>query len=223
MSSETATLALDHEKLQKELFDLAAIFNQAVNIHIFTKELGQHFITFLDIDKKYSLSHPNLMVEKVTTDIIAQTPNERKSSVTTVLNSIKNFSGIDAETGVNLQDLFLRVCSLIKIETDGSGLLIDNLAHNIETQGGCIPGIVARLIHLYTRFVGLALDQYQDALFDYIPEASNTGSIALPGPTIIFSANANIESASTSLQQEVSSSSQSKEERLSPTETSSPK
>ncbi len=71
------------------------------------------------------------------------------TSVAKVIASVKASSDVDGETGVALQDLLIRTWFLATLDVlVGSRtpeMVYRNLSLNIETGGGCIPGIIVRL------------------------------------------------------------------------------
>ncbi len=132
------------------------IFARDDDIHTHTRALAQSYAQFYAVDLHYNLSNRDKSVDTAMLEIQNLTPAETLNAVNQALNTIKNTSQIDAETGLNLQDIFVRTWSLtFKLPNISNvvGLVIDNLAHNAQAGGGCIPGIIARLIQPYSAFI----------------------------------------------------------------------
>ncbi len=153
--------------LQTHLTTMAPMFQSQADIHTYTRPLGQLCREgFFPMDEKYQLSFfGDLKAEfnRICPFIEAMTPSGDKAVVSRVLGSIseKGATYIDDETRINMMSLLVKAWHLAEKSgrLENKGLIVDNLRHNIETNGGCYPGIAARLIHPYAMFLNTAMQQ----------------------------------------------------------------
>lgn len=163
----------DQQLTQETLRIVGALFEQAVDIHTHTRAIGQHFNTcFFPIDKKHQLSQVENF-ETVAAEILREAENDPR--VARVLNSVRaNGARLDGETQINIMDLLVRTWNLAKNPLNYANareVVLDALKHNIDTGGGCLPGISARLVAPYANFVNYLLNPQ--------PVAQNRGDAAL--------------------------------------------
>lgn len=136
--------------------NLSPVFGQEVDIHTYTRYIGDAYPLFNTADLNHTLSSNTQKLEDVIKEILDKCPAAQKGNVTTVLNTIRATTRPDPETKVNLKELLIRTWSLVNMpmnHTNAFEEFIKNLNHNIETGGGCVPGIAARLVQPYTHCV----------------------------------------------------------------------
>ncbi len=147
------------EKLKKHIETIEVIFALSDDIHQHTRRLGLICHEFINADKQYLNSLKDAQnIGQVITDITASCPDEIKPNVLKVLESIRKSGGADSETKLPLQELLVRTWSLRNVYGNGVDLILSNLNHNISANGGCLPGIAARLVQPYTAFLFRALN-----------------------------------------------------------------
>lgn len=145
----------DLKSASDTLEEIAKIFALEVDIHKHTRQIGQHFHNcFNRIDQKYRLSNFRDF-DTVYNEILGYANND--IAVKRVLDSIKRSAGaIEAETRINVRDLLVRTWDLAntsRIYSNIKDVIIENLKHNIQTQGGCLAGISARLVQPYSYLI----------------------------------------------------------------------
>ncbi|MDB6096915.1 MAG: hypothetical protein JWM09_1193 [Francisellaceae bacterium] len=161
-------LSNDIDQLKNSLDILENIYGKDQDIHIYTQQTGLIYKNFYNIDIKYHLSANTKSLDTVVQEILAKTPAEKIAQITTILTTIKGSSEIEPETGINVSEILIRTWDLANTEkkfSDPTELVIDNLQHNIEAQGGCLAGIVCRLILPYANFVYRGLIYSQTSPF----------------------------------------------------------
>lgn len=135
---------------------LSEICDREDNIHEHTQIIGQFYQRFYAVDIENNFSSNNESLEVIIKEILAECPESKRANVTWVLNKIKATTLADTETGVNVQQLLTRtwsLCTTHYLYSNAIAELIKNLDHNILAEGGCVPGIAARLIQPYAAFV----------------------------------------------------------------------
>lgn len=152
------------QQLENLLEEMQAIFMQEANVHDYTNRLGDICRIFIEFDDM----HIHSLARSPSIDVLAQEvisicPEHLKENVRTTLTSICNAQAVDDETKLPLQALLRRTWALRNIYANGTELVCQNLSHNIETEGGCLPGIAARLVQPYTAFLYNALQQSMHA------------------------------------------------------------
>lgn len=143
------------QQLSQHSQEASAIFAQEVNIHQHTVRLGelctQYFMPF---DQQFSISDSTMPLATVIAEInafTAQQHPDKGASVKTILGSIAD-GAVVAETNLVLSEQLIRTWSLAKhafSPANTMDLIVENLHHNIAADGGCLPGISARLIQPY--------------------------------------------------------------------------
>jgi hypothetical protein len=161
-------LDADCKQLKPLLNTLAEIYSRDVDIHSVTRQVGSLCKEFIRIEQKYqtqlNILYPaHYSFEDMSSKILAGCTAESRSPVTTVLNTIKTMPIAEVETGLNAQYLLQRSLALGDGITNALSILVDNLHHNIATNGGCHAGIAARLSQPYTAFLLEALKSVYDA------------------------------------------------------------
>jgi hypothetical protein len=141
---------------------LGPVFGAADNVHAHTRTIGQLAKELLTIDNAYQFSSiAGVQFETVAAEILARSGKDPHVAV--VLNNIRaNGTKLDHETGLNIQEQLIRTWTLAKTVNyaEPREMVIDNLQHNIETGGGCLPGISARLVQPYALFVMAAFEEH---------------------------------------------------------------
>jgi hypothetical protein len=122
------------------------------DVHQYTRPLGAHYPTVRTL--VYPYLDPTL-IDPSTVDIKQiekeMNPDQSNQSITKIFNNIRSFWNhpIDHETKQNLQDvLLITYCAATLLGEDYIALFKQQLCDNIETNGGCHPGITGRLIFL---------------------------------------------------------------------------
>lgn len=160
LAEERAVESADSSALNEASSALAAIFARSDNIHAHTANIGKTCRDlFLPMDDKYNLHvRTSASLEVTRAEILDYSGNDVK--VKAILDRILASSGVEAETGLNIQDILIRVWSITKhnaLAIDHKGLIIDALRHNIEAGGGCLAGISARLVAPYSLLINQIL------------------------------------------------------------------
>ncbi len=159
---ELLQLAADLQILEQLNQTLAEIYAKEVDIHSVTRQIGAMCQKHLKIELKYQAQLNTLYPVQNNLDdiygaILAACQNQERGPVAVVLNTLKTMTGPEAETGLNAQYMLQRSVALGRDVTNAQSLLIDNLYHNIATNGGCPAGIAARLSQPYIAFLIEAL------------------------------------------------------------------
>ena len=161
---QQAIAALDGQMQQE--------YDKATDIHGSTGLLGrlcnEHFVF---LDNKCSITQPIIDSQNINFETVAreieeltqQKHRDKLANIQRVLESIRTSSGIEPETGLCIKNLLVSTWALIKHPlmycSNVKDLVIDNLNHNIETGGGCLAGISARLTQPYSSFIKLILEE----------------------------------------------------------------
>ena len=113
-------------------------------------------------------------------DIIVLTSN-----VPRVIANITASKVVDGETGVSLQELVQRTWSLVShpylSSSNSLELVVRNLSLNIETGGGCIPGIIVRLMVPYIYSIRILME---GMLLQHLPIPVVNAVLLLPKPFV---------------------------------------
>lgn len=154
----------------------------AQDVHVFNARIvRQHLATVTALERSLLSQNPlnlNIPLTAIMNDIrahLSRTP-QRYHSVANTLALLQNYiaqAPVDPETGMNVATYFARVWALtmrlgntpICVTEDGTRQtaleqLIDSLAENIDTGGGCFPGIAGRTFRDYVMRLN-ALTQMQ--------------------------------------------------------------
>ncbi|MBT4962819.1 MAG: hypothetical protein HOI53_02860 [Francisellaceae bacterium] len=137
---------------------LGSLFAQEVDIHIHTVKIGQDCRNVLLLnDDRYLLSEPTIESLEVTISEITEYCMG-KSSVVGILGIISASSGVENETGLDIKLMLRKVWALTKnpilaANHSHMGLVTEVLNQNVETGGGCLAGISARLVSAYSLFI----------------------------------------------------------------------
>lgn len=148
---------VDRENLsiiEKSLTEMDAYYRLAENVHKYSKALGAQCKKFLTLDIETYKFSTLLAFTTVVSEITSFAKNE--PNVMKVLATIATASGVEPETGLPVQELLARTWSLAKAPgspTNAREMILDNLRHNIETGGGCLAGIAARLTQPYCNLI----------------------------------------------------------------------
>ncbi len=159
----------DIASLENPTTRIAAISLQAVDIHTHTGELGVLCKPFLAMDERYGLSFRddiqsafNRVRSEIEQRLAHESPADQ-ATVRGVLGSIaaRGPSVLEPETQLNSMSLLVKSWGLAdKLGQDNlRQLIVDNLKHNIQAQGGCDAGIAARLVQPYTVLCMMHLKQ----------------------------------------------------------------
>lgn len=86
---------------------------------------------------------------------------EKQASIDATFTNIRTYwnNPVDAETGVNLQEVLFHVYAIARNDLTTMQSFCQTLADNTETQGGCHPGITGRLVLSYWGMVSARLYQ----------------------------------------------------------------
>lgn len=152
------------------------IFQKDEDIHKYSKPgqtLRKCYDFFAALDTANNLSNTQIdNITKIADEILAHA-NERKTEIKIILNSIKSQGNkLDPETGLCAQKILIKTWQLAKkLGSSQMHAVCDNLAHNMVAKGGCIPGIITRLIQPYTAFVNESLksDSNRHSSISYHP------------------------------------------------------
>lgn len=103
------------------------------------------------------------------------------TNVAIAINSIKASTTVDSETGVALQELIVRTWSLVTcdilVHSRSPEMVVRNLSLNHETGGGCIPGIIVRLMVPYVYSIRILLEVMSQGVLP-IPKGVNTAVLS---------------------------------------------
>lgn len=144
--------------------ELNTMFAQDVDIHTYTRRIGQIAAEFyIELDKKHKMTKVTQAdFERTAQEIMDKTTPADKAKVNIILNSVRSYKGRkDTETGLDVMLLLVKTWELAKNSyyNNAQAVVIENLRHNKDTGGGCYPGIAARLVLPYARFLEDALAQ----------------------------------------------------------------
>lgn len=147
-------------ELLKTFQTLDGIFGQNVDIHTYTRPIGEsaRILTLIEDQNNFQ---PLLALDVVISEIQQYTSN---ANARTILESIRqNQNNPDPETGLNAANMLCRVWRLAKRSpySNAKDIVVANLSHNVEAGGGCLAGICARLVQPYAAFMRNDLDAVQ--------------------------------------------------------------
>lgn len=129
---------------------LESIFSLNVDIHKHTRVIGEVCRSIVDIEQRFFTIPETATLSKVVQEISEYSGND--PTVLRVLQSIvSQGEKCDHETQLNSGRQLISVWELTKVScyADAQDVVIDNLKHNLQTGGGCLPGISARLVQPY--------------------------------------------------------------------------
>lgn len=150
----------DISLISTNLEEMAKFYALNANVHTYTRQIGNYYTEcFYPLDVKYQFSSPGHFKETYN-EILRYCGHD--PAVKSALDTLAASHGkIEPETGLNGQDLLVRTWQLGKKQTSYANALdvvIDNLRQNKLTGGGCLAGIVGRLVLPYALFVDNALN-----------------------------------------------------------------
>ena len=103
-----------------------------------------------------------------------------RTNLAIVDESVRNTSGIDAETKISLHDILSKVWGLARqpvlVHYKQPEVVVRNLSLNKETGGGCIPGIITRLMVPYIFSIRVLFQHMQEGIIA-IPQARSTAPL----------------------------------------------
>ncbi|WP_010299016.1 hypothetical protein [Candidatus Odyssella thessalonicensis] len=155
------------------------ILNQAVaavqelkmdlDVHGMTRTFARnHYPAMRELEQKYLgiTSHRTIGLEGIISQINKFLDKNEglapyKVAIASILSKIRIYwqTPIDGETGVNLQELFSNTFLVAERYGDAALTILSIiLADNLNTNGGCHPGVAGRLAYLYFLFVNAGLN-----------------------------------------------------------------
>lgn len=148
---------------------------QDVNVHDRTSFTKNHYQSIKRLEQTYfgiTNDKDLLNFDQINSKVLAWLPKShlemnRKPAVLRAMNLIRGYyntpTGADAETGVDLKELFSHVCRMAE-EFGQEWQILDKLAENIETGGGCHPGVSGRFGLLYFFFLSTCVQNNTNLL-----------------------------------------------------------
>lgn len=145
-------------RIQSIIQNTADLFASSVDIHEHTVQIGIAYREVRSMEREFQLTQ-SVSLDTVINEIMAHSGQD--PVIGRVLRSVRaQGASIERETRLNIPQLLISTWSLAKTShyTNAKDVVIDNLRHNIETDGGCSAGISARLVQPYLHFLKSNVD-----------------------------------------------------------------
>lgn len=164
-----APLSLSDQQILNQAVAAAQELKMDLDVHGMTRTFSRsYYLAMRELEQKYLgiTSHRTIGLEEIISQInefLAKNEGlaPYKTAITRILNKIRTYWQIpvDGETGLDLRELFSTTFLIAERYGEAALTILSiTLADNLNTNGGCHPGVSGRLAYLYFLFVSAGLN-----------------------------------------------------------------